>query len=157
MNTKLTVNYGVRYTVIVPYSALWRNMIVFDPTLYNPADAVSVIPTGPQAGQIIVGNGDRYNGMVIPGDGFPDSAKGRFPESTSGQLQLLVPGRQVSRLLLTYPMGPNPATARCRVPAQREDRHPGWWWRVLYPARRQRLYLLGRKPAVPANCERHLR
>ncbi|MBV9765674.1 MAG: carboxypeptidase regulatory-like domain-containing protein [Acidobacteriaceae bacterium] len=89
---KLTVNYGVRYTVIVPYQALWRNMIVFDPTLYNPAAAVTVIPTGPHAGQIIVGNGDRYNGMVIPGNGFPDSAKGRFPEATSGQYDYLFRG-----------------------------------------------------------------
>ena len=47
VNPKLTINYGVRYTVIVPYSAIWRNMVVFDPTLYNPADAVSVIGTGP--------------------------------------------------------------------------------------------------------------
>ncbi len=89
---KLTLNYGARYTVIVPYSAIWRNMAVFDPTLYNPADAVSVIGTGPNAGQIIVGNGDRYNGLVIPGNGFPDSAKGRFPEATSGQFNYLFRG-----------------------------------------------------------------
>ena len=38
------------------------------------------------------GNGDRYNGMVIPGNGFPDSAKGRFPEATSGQYDYLFRG-----------------------------------------------------------------
>ncbi len=86
VNQKLTLNYGVRYTVTVPYSALWRNMIVFDPTLYDPSKAVTVIPTGPNAGQIVVGNGDRYNGMVIPGSGFPDSAKGRFPAATDPRL-----------------------------------------------------------------------
>jgi len=89
VNDKLTINYGFRYTIIVPYKALWGNMAVFDPTLYNPANAVSVIPTGPNAGQLIVGNGDRYNGMAIPGNGFPDSAKGRFPEATSGQYNFL--------------------------------------------------------------------
>ena len=88
VNERLTVNYGFRYTVIVPYSALWRNMIVFDPTLYNPANAVSVNSSG----QVIVGGGDRYNGMVIPGDGWPDSAKGRFPEATSGQYDYLFRG-----------------------------------------------------------------
>ena len=36
VSQKLTVNYGVRYTVIVPYKALWGNMIVFDPALYDP-------------------------------------------------------------------------------------------------------------------------
>jgi hypothetical protein len=89
---KFTLNYGVRYTVIVPYSAEWRNMIVFDPTLYDPSKAVTVIPTGPNKGQIIVGNGDRYNGMVIPGSSFPDSAKGRFPEATDPSLSYLFRG-----------------------------------------------------------------
>ena len=89
---KLTVNYGVRYTVIVPYQAQWRNMIVFDPTLYDPSKAVTVIPTGPNKGQIIVGNGDRYNGMVIPGSGFPSSAKGRFPAATDPSLTYLFRG-----------------------------------------------------------------
>jgi hypothetical protein len=89
VNPKLTVTYGFRYTVIVPYKALWGNQIAFDPTLYDPSKAVSVIPTGPNAGQIIVGNGDRYNGMVIPGSSFPDSGKGRFPESTAGTFDYL--------------------------------------------------------------------
>jgi len=92
VNDKLTVNFGIRYTIIVPYKAQWANMAAFDPTLYNPANAVSVIRTGPNAGQVVVGNGDRYNGMVIPGNGFPDSAKGRFPEATSGQYDYLFRG-----------------------------------------------------------------
>ncbi len=92
VNDKLTVNFGVRYTVIVPYKTLWGNMAVFDPTLYNPATAVTVIPTGPNAGQVIVGGGDRYNGLVIPGNGFPSSAKGRFPEATDPSLNYLFRG-----------------------------------------------------------------
>ena len=94
---KFTLNYGVRYTVIVPYSALWRNMIVFDPTLYDPSKAVTVIPTGKNAGQIVVGNNDRYNGMVIPGSGFPDSAKGRFPAATDPSLTYLFRGGSYPR------------------------------------------------------------
>ncbi|HEY7306607.1 MAG TPA: carboxypeptidase regulatory-like domain-containing protein [Bryobacteraceae bacterium] len=96
VNSKLTLTYGLRYTVIVPYSALWRNMIVFDPTLYDPSKAVTVIPSGPNKGQIIVGNGDRYNGMVIPGSSFPDSAKGRFPEATDPSLSYLFRGGKYS-------------------------------------------------------------
>ncbi len=92
INSKLTLNYGARYTVIVPYQALWRNMAVFDPTLYNPATAVSVIPTGPNAGQVVPGSGDRYDGIVIPGNGFPSSAKGRFPEATDPQYTYLFRG-----------------------------------------------------------------
>ncbi|MDQ2777229.1 MAG: TonB-dependent receptor, partial [Acidobacteriota bacterium] len=92
VNEKLTINYGFRYTVVVPYKALWGNMIVFDPTLYDPSKAVTTIASGPGAGHIIVGGGDRYNGMVIPGDGFPSSAKGRFPEATDPSLTYLFRG-----------------------------------------------------------------
>jgi Carboxypeptidase regulatory-like domain/TonB-dependent Receptor Plug Domain len=78
---KLHLDYGVRYTVIVPYSALWRNMIVFDPALYDPTKAVKV---DPKTGFVTVGSGDAYNGMVIPGSSFPSSAKGRVPAADSG-------------------------------------------------------------------------
>ncbi len=87
---KLTVNYGLRYTVIVPYKALWANMIVFDPALYDPSKAVSI---NGKTGAVIMGpNSDRYNGMVIPGTGWPDSAKGRFPEATAGTYDYLFRG-----------------------------------------------------------------
>src|SRR5713101_2219279 len=39
---KLHVDYGARYTVIVPYHALWGNMIVFDPASYDPGKAVTI-------------------------------------------------------------------------------------------------------------------
>jgi hypothetical protein len=92
VNNKLTINYGLRYTVIVPYQALWRNMSAFDPALYNAASAVTVIPTGANKGRIVPGSGDLYNGLVIPGNGWPDAAKGRFPEATSGQFDYLFRG-----------------------------------------------------------------
>ncbi len=89
VNQKLTLNYGVRYTVIVPYKALWSNMIVFDPTLYDPSKAVTV---DPKTGAIVPGSGDRYNGMVIPGNAWPDSAKGRVPEATDPTYDYLFRG-----------------------------------------------------------------
>ena len=85
VSQKMTVNLGVRYTVIVPYHALWGNMIAFDPTLYDPSKAVTV-----KNGIVFAPAGtDRYNGMVIPGSAFSDSGKGRFPESTSGTYDYL--------------------------------------------------------------------
>jgi hypothetical protein len=89
VNQKLTLNLGIRYTVIVPYKALWANMSVFDPALYDPTKAVAV---NPKTGTIVVGNGDRYNGLVIPGSGWPDSAKGRFPEAGSTHFDYLFRG-----------------------------------------------------------------
>ena len=79
----LTFTYGLRYSVIVPYHAVWANMILFDPALYDPAKAVTIDPkTG-----FITGNptiDQLYNGMVIPGSSFPSSANGRVPEASSG-------------------------------------------------------------------------
>jgi hypothetical protein len=88
-NQKLHLDYGLRYTVIVPYSAVWRNMIVFDSSFYDPSKAVRV---DPKTGNIVPGSGDPYNGMVIPGSGFPSEAKGRFPEATDPSLQYLFRG-----------------------------------------------------------------
>jgi Carboxypeptidase regulatory-like domain len=89
VNEKLTVSFGFRYTVIVPYHALWGNMIAFDPALYNPATAVKV---DPKTGIVIPGSGDRYDGMVIPGSGWPSSAKGRFPEANNPAYDYLFRG-----------------------------------------------------------------
>jgi len=90
---KLTVDYGVRYTVNVPYRALWGNMIIFDPTLYDPSKAVKI---DPKTGAVIPGSGDRYNGMAIPGSGWPDSAKGRFAEASDPSLSYLFRGNYPS-------------------------------------------------------------
>jgi len=75
---KLHIDYGVRYSVIVPYNATWRNMAVFDPAFYDRSKAVTINPTN---GSIVPGSGDLTNGLVIPGSGFPDSANGRFAQS----------------------------------------------------------------------------
>lgn len=78
----LTITYGARYSVIVPYHALWANMIVFDPTLYNQGNAVTIDPaTGLITGTPTIDQ--LYNGMVIPGTGFPASAIGRVPEAST--------------------------------------------------------------------------
>ncbi|PYV17938.1 MAG: TonB-dependent receptor, partial [Acidobacteria bacterium] len=75
---KLHLDYGVRYTVIVPYHADWGNMITFDPAFYDPNNAVTVDPaTGLITGRPTIDQ--LYNGMVIPGNSFPSSANGRVP------------------------------------------------------------------------------
>jgi len=89
----LTLTFGLRYSIIVPYHALWGNMIVFDPRFYDPAKAVTISPTtgliqgtvDPKTGLVNGTGADTYNGMVIPGSGFPSSAKGRVPEADPTQ------------------------------------------------------------------------
>ncbi len=79
---KLKIIYGVRHTIVQPYYSLWNNMTVFDPKYYDPAKAVQVDPA---TGNPIPNTGDPYNGIIIPGDGWPDAAKGRVPIATTGQ------------------------------------------------------------------------
>ena len=86
VNPKLTINYGLRYSIMYPINALWRNMSVFDPALYDPSTAVTVDPA---TGHIVPGSGDIYDGLVIPGNGFPSSANGRFPVATDSSYTYL--------------------------------------------------------------------
>jgi len=86
---KLKITYGVRHTIVQPYYSLWGNMTIFDPKYYDPAKAIQVSPT---TGNPIPGTGDPYNGVVIPGSGWPDAAKGRVPIATTGEFDRLFRG-----------------------------------------------------------------
>ena len=82
--SNLVIEAGVRYSIMTPYYALWGNQAVFNPASYNPANAVTVDPVTDT-----VTGGDRYNGVVIPGDGFPSSASGHVdPAILSGYKNL---------------------------------------------------------------------
>ncbi len=87
---KLRIEAGVRHTIIQPYYSLWRNMLVFDPKYYDPRIAVT---QNPATGSIIAGDlRARYNGLVIPGDGWPPAASGRVPVVYSGEYNFLFRG-----------------------------------------------------------------
>ena len=87
VNEKLRIEYGVRHSIIQPYYSLWRNMSVFDPASYNASQAVV---QDPKTGAILSGN--YLNGMIIPGDGWTDAAKGRVPIADSGAYNNLFKG-----------------------------------------------------------------
>ena len=80
-----TVEFGIRWAFISPWSAEWNNMVAFMPRFWDPAKAPQVAANG----TIVNGTGDIYNGLVLPGSGFPDSAKGRVPAATDGSLNAL--------------------------------------------------------------------
>lgn len=90
---KLKIEYGFRHSIIQPYYSLWGNMTVFDPKYYDPSKAIQVNPT---TGNPIPGTGDAYNGVVIPGNGWPDAAKGRVPIADSGEFNRLFRGESKS-------------------------------------------------------------
>lgn len=80
VNPKLHIDYGVRISTISWYHPLWANADYFNGALYNPAQAVKVNSSG----NVVLGTGNPYNGVVIPGfSSFPSSAQGRVLAATS--------------------------------------------------------------------------
>ncbi len=73
VNRRLSVEYGIRWALISPWGAKWNNVVAFMQQYWDPAKAPQVAANG----SIINGTGDPYNGLVMPGSGFPDSANGR--------------------------------------------------------------------------------
>ena len=65
----LTVEGGVRYVLWPPWYSKTNNIATFDPAYYNTANQAVI---NPATGQIV--SGPRYNGILLPADGFPSSA-----------------------------------------------------------------------------------
>ena len=92
VTSKLRLDLGVRYSLTSPVYSLWGNMAYFDPSVYNPANAVSINPaTGnllgtPTLQQI-------YNGVVIPGTGWPSAAGNRPAAQVAGIYNFLFNGK----------------------------------------------------------------
>src|SRR5262249_38789547 len=74
----LTVEYGVRYSYWPPWHSLWNNIATFDPSFYTPG----LLSIDPKTGAVVLKPGAdftlaRFDGITLPGSGFPDSANGR--------------------------------------------------------------------------------
>jgi hypothetical protein len=81
---KLTIEAGVRYSLWPPWHSKWGNIAMFHPDFYNPAAAAVIDRTG---GFVV--SGDRYNGIVLPGDSTPEAAGDHVPELSSGEFDRL--------------------------------------------------------------------
>jgi hypothetical protein len=92
--SKLRLEAGLRHSIIQPYYSLWRNMVVFDAKYYDPAKAPTVDPKTGFITSSATNLQSLYNGLVIPGTGWPDSAKGpgRIAIATTGQFDFLFRG-----------------------------------------------------------------
>jgi Carboxypeptidase regulatory-like domain/TonB-dependent Receptor Plug Domain len=67
--SRLTVNLGVRF-FFIPHAYEANNILYnFVPTAYDPAQAVTVNPNG----TIVPDSGNRYNGLISPGQGLPSN------------------------------------------------------------------------------------
>ena len=84
----LTITVGVRYSHFVPTYTSANNIANFDPSLYDPAKAVSV--TAP--GLIVPNSGNMYNGLIRAGSGIPSDQMGRVPIANTAALALIPTG-----------------------------------------------------------------
>jgi Carboxypeptidase regulatory-like domain/TonB-dependent Receptor Plug Domain len=84
---KLTLEYGVRWSIWPQWHSKWGNISEFLPEFYDRATA----PTIDRTGGFITG-GDQYNGIVLPGSGVPEAEGGRIPALHSGQFTHLYHG-----------------------------------------------------------------
>lgn len=86
---RLSLELGLRHATWPAFRAKWGNIAMFFPHLYNPAQAVRV---DPRTGQIVAGTGFRYNGMGLPGGGFPSAARGRVRNADDPEVKRLFQG-----------------------------------------------------------------
>jgi hypothetical protein len=84
---KLTVEGGVRYVYWPPWKAELNNIAMFHPDYYDPRVAAVI----DRASGAVIG-GDRFNGVVLPGSGFPDEARDRIDVANNPEYQRLFRG-----------------------------------------------------------------
>jgi hypothetical protein len=80
VSPKLHIDYGIRLSNIAGFHPLWGNADYFDGALYNPTSAVQVSSA---TGNVILGTGNPYDGVVVPGYSSFPSAGGRIAAFTT--------------------------------------------------------------------------
>ncbi|MCC6164655.1 MAG: TonB-dependent receptor [Acidobacteria bacterium] len=76
----LSVEVGLRYEYTTPTYTQQNNLVNFDPSRYDPSQAVQLRTNG----LLVPGIGNRFNGLVMGGDGVPQDQQGRVSLLTGG-------------------------------------------------------------------------
>ena len=84
---RLSLELGVRYQFGQPFYTQANNLANFDPSLYNPAQAVTILSNG---NIDTTRGGNRLNGLIRAGNGVPSEELGRVPGGDSAAV-LAVP------------------------------------------------------------------
>ncbi len=87
VRSNLTLEGGLRWSFWPPWHAQLNNIAMFDPAFYNQS-AAAVIDR--RTGAVI--GGDRLNGIVLPGNGFPSEAQGKIEAAGNADYQRLFHG-----------------------------------------------------------------
>jgi hypothetical protein len=88
-NRKLSLELGMRYQFGQPIYTQANNLANFDPSLYNPAQAVTILANG---NIDTTKGGNRFNGLVRAGTGVPSEELGRVPGGNSADVQAVPTG-----------------------------------------------------------------
>jgi hypothetical protein len=78
----LSIEVGLRYTYHLPTYTEGNNLTSFDSGRYDPAQAVTVLTNG----TLVPGTGNRYNGLVRPGE-VPEDQVENVPNANSPAVQ----------------------------------------------------------------------
>jgi hypothetical protein len=89
VNRKLSLELGVRYQFGQPIYTQANNLANFDPSLYNPAQAVTILTNG---NIDTTKGGNRFNGLVRAGNGVPAEELGRVPGGDSADVRAVPVG-----------------------------------------------------------------
>jgi hypothetical protein len=89
VNSRLSLELGVRYQYGTPFYTQANNLANFDPSRYDPAQAVTVLPNGTID---TTKGGNRLNGLVRAGGGVPAEELGRVPGGDSALVQSVPTG-----------------------------------------------------------------
>jgi len=73
MRSDFTFEYGIRWSRMPPFHSPYNNFLWFNPNFYDYSRSVTVRPNG----SIVPGSGFLYNGLTLPGKGWPEAAIGR--------------------------------------------------------------------------------
>jgi hypothetical protein len=87
VRSNLTVEGGLRYSFWPPWHAQLNNIAMFNPAFYDPSRAAVI---DRRTGAVI--GGDRLNGVVLPGNGFPPDAQGKIEAANNPDYQRLFHG-----------------------------------------------------------------
>ncbi|MBI2687450.1 MAG: TonB-dependent receptor [Acidobacteria bacterium] len=88
LSRRVSLEYGMRWAFIAPWGAQLNNLVAFMTKYWDPAKAPQVAANG----AIVPGTGDPYNGLVLPGSGWPDAANGRIPQYDNAAIKALFRG-----------------------------------------------------------------
>lgn len=80
---KLSIDFGMRYAYLQPTITTANNIANFDPALYDPAQAVTVLSNGTID---TTKPGNRFNGLVRVGGGTPSDQLGRVPNGNAPEV-----------------------------------------------------------------------